>query len=84
MMTMETSRRFMLAAMAGFCAAPPAAMALGSGADAGETTVAEERFARLIAGAYAPTIGAGPAERYADLHWRDYVAAARAVLEARG
>jgi hypothetical protein len=84
MIAMETSRRFMLAAMAGFCAAPQAAAAFGSSAGAGEMTVAEERFARLIAAAHAPTIGAARAERYADRHWRDYVAAARTVLDARG
>jgi hypothetical protein len=84
MIAMETSRRFMLGAMAGFCAAPQAAAAFGSGVDAGEMTVAEERYARLIAAAHAPTIGAARAERYANMHWRDYVAAARAVLDARG
>jgi hypothetical protein len=47
-------------------------------------TIAEERYARLIAAAHAPASGAGQTERYADMHWRDYVAAARAVLDARG
>lgn len=55
----------------------------GTQADHG-ATVAEERFARTIAAAHAPDIAcAYQAERYADAHWREYLGAARAVLDAR-
>ena len=86
MKAMKTSRRVLLAGMAGLIAAPQgAASAYPSTADAADITVAEERFARLIAAAYALDITcAGQAERYAEVHWREYVAAARAVLGARG
>ena len=81
---MKTSRRKMLAGMAGVIAAPQAAAAFGSNAEAGSMTVAEERYARLIAAAQAPDTGcAWKTERYADVHWPEYVAAARAVLAAR-
>ena len=81
---MKTSRRKLLAGMAGVIAAPQAAAAFGSSAEAGSMTVAEERYARLIAAAQAPDSGcAWHAERYADAHWRAYVGAARAVLAAR-
>ena len=83
---MKTSRRVLLAGMAGLVAAPQAASsAFASTADAADTTVAEERFARLIAAAHAPDIlGARQAAHYAETHWREYVAAARVVLGARG
>jgi hypothetical protein len=83
---MKTSRRVLLAGMAGLVAAPQGpACAYPSTADAADMTVAEERFARLIAAAHAPDIAcARQAERYAETHWREYVAAARAVLGARG
>lgn len=80
---MKTSRRTLLTAMAGLLAAPRVASAAGAAADATRETVAEERFARLIAAAQAPDTRTRQAERYADAHWRDYVAAARAVLSAR-
>lgn len=80
---MKTSRRTLLAAMAGLLAAPRVASAASAAADEARETVAEERFARLIAAAHAPDARARQAERYADVHWRDYVAAARAVLSAR-
>jgi hypothetical protein len=84
MTAMNTSRRTLLAGLAGMVAAPNAASAAGAMSGAGESTVAEESFARMIAAAQAPGAGcAWQAERYADLHWRDYIAAARAVLNAR-
>ena len=84
MKAMKTSRRTLLAGIAGLVAAPHAATALAPAADAADMTVAEEHFARLIAAAHAPDIAcAREAERYAETHWRDYVAAARAVLSAR-
>ena len=50
-----------------------------------EPALAVVAVARLIAAAYALDITcAGQAERYAEMHWREYVAAARAVLGARG
>lgn len=80
---MTTSRRILLAGMAGLAVAP-AAMAAAPESAIGAATVAEERFARMIAAAHAPDAACAPqAERYADAHWPDYVAAARAVLEAR-
>ncbi|TPQ43009.1 hypothetical protein C2U70_00200 [Bradyrhizobium guangdongense] len=81
---MKTSRRTMLAGMAGLVAAPQAASAFAPSAAASGMTVAEERFARMIAAAHAPDVScAHQAERYADAHWPDYVGAARAVLNAR-
>jgi hypothetical protein len=84
MKAMKTSRRILLAGMAGLVAAPHAATALAPDSGAADMTVAEEHFARLIAATHALHIAcAGEAERYAETHWRDYVAAARAVLSAR-
>jgi hypothetical protein len=84
MTTMTTSRRTLLAGMAGLAAVPGAASAFGSTQAATGMTVAEERFARMIAAAHAPDITcARQAERYADARWPDYVDAARAVLNAR-
>jgi hypothetical protein len=80
---MDTSRRILLAGMAGFALAPTAGLAAPAPAIDG-ATVAEERFARMIAAAHAPGVTcARQAERYADMNWRDYVEAARAVLDAR-
>lgn len=80
---MNTSRRILLAGMAALAVAPTAMAAAPAPAIA-DATVAEERFARLIAAAHAPdVICARQAERYADAHWPDYVVAARAVLDAR-
>ncbi|WP_354036293.1 hypothetical protein [Bradyrhizobium sp. S3.2.6] len=80
---MNTSRRILLAGMAGLAAAPTAVAAARAPA-IGDATVAEERFARTIAAAHAPDIAcAHQAERYADAHWREYLVAARAVLDAR-
>ena len=82
---MKTSRRTLLAGMAGLVAAPGAASALGPAPDHGDMTVAEERFARMIAAAHGSDVSCSrQAEHYAEAHWRDYVAAARAVLNARG
>lgn len=80
---MTTSRRTLLAGMAGLAVAPAATAAAPAPVREG-TTVAEERFARMIAAAHAPEVScAGQAERYADAHWPDYVMAARAVLDSR-
>lgn len=80
---MNASRRILLAGLAGLAAAPAAVAAVPMPA-IGDTTVAEERFARMIAAAQAPDVTcARQAERYADVHWPDYVAAARVVLDAR-
>lgn len=80
---MNTSRRILLAGMAGLAVAPTAMAAAPAPAMA-DATVAEERFARMIAAAHAPDVAcARQAERYADAHWPDYVVAARAVLDAR-
>jgi hypothetical protein len=80
---MNTSRRMLLAGLAGFAVAPAVAGAAPSPM-ADEATVAEERFARMIAAAHAPDVTcARHAERYADTHWPEYVVAARAVLHAR-
>lgn len=80
---MNTSRRILLAGMAGLAVAPTAKAAVPAPAVA-DATVAEERFARMIAAAHAPDVAcARQAERYADAHWPDYVVAARAVLDAR-
>jgi hypothetical protein len=81
---MNTSRRILLAGLAGLVVAPTAVAAAVPPPEPGDVTVAEERFARTIATAHAPDITcARQAERYADAHWPDYVAAARAVLDAR-
>jgi hypothetical protein len=80
---MDTSRRILLAGLAGFAVAPTAAGAAPSIA-ADDVTVAEERFARMIAAAHAPDVTCvRQAERYADAHWPNYVAAARSVIGAR-
>jgi hypothetical protein len=80
---MNTSRRILLAGLAGLAVAPTAAGAAPSVA-AEDVTVAEERFARVIAAAHAPDVTcAHQSERYADAHWPEYVMAARAVLDAR-
>jgi hypothetical protein len=80
---MNTSRRILLAGLAGLAVAPTAVAAAPVPA-VGDNTVAEERFARVIAAAHAPDVTcARQAERYADAHWPDYVPAARAVLDAR-
>ena len=80
---MNTSRRILLAGLAGLAVAPTAVAGTPVPA-AGDITVAEERFARMIASAHAPDVTcARQAERYADAHWAEYVEAARAVLDAR-
>ena len=80
---MNTSRRILLTGLAGLAVAPTVVAAAPAPAD-GDATVAEERFARMIAAAHAPDVTcARQAERYADMHWPDYVTAARAVLDAR-
>ena len=81
---MNTSRRILLAGLAGLAVAPTAAPAFAATQAADDATVAEERFARMIAAAHAPDVAsARQAERYADAHWPEYVVAARAVLNAR-
>lgn len=81
---MNTSRRILLTGLAGLAVASTAEAVAAPLPVAGDTTVAEERFARMIAAAHAPDgICARQAERYADAHWPDYVEAARAVLGAR-
>ncbi len=81
---MNTSRRILLTGLAGLAVAPGAAVAAAPTAAPGEVTVAEERFARTIAAAHAPdSAWAWQAERYADAHWPEYVAAARAVIGVR-
>ena len=83
MTAMNTSRRILLSGLAGLAVAPTAVVAAPTPA-VGDATVAEERFARMIATAHAPEANcARQAERYADAHWSDYVAAARAVIGAR-
>ncbi len=80
---MNTSRRTLLGGLAGLAVAPTAVTAAPVLAVDG-TTVAEERFARMIAAAHAPDVTcARQAERHADAHWAEYVGAARAVLGAR-
>jgi hypothetical protein len=80
---MDTSRRILLAGLAGLAVAPTAAGAAPLAA-ADDVTVAEERFARMIAAAHAPDVTcARQAERYSDAHWPNYVAAARSVIAAR-
>lgn len=81
---MDTSRRILLAGIAGLAVAPTAASAAVPSSEPGDVTVAEERFARTIAAAHAPDVScARQAERYADAHWPEYVVAARAVIGAR-
>jgi len=81
---MNTSRRILLAGLAGLAVAPTAVAAAVPSAEPGDVTVAEERFARTIAAAHAPDITCvRQAERYADAHWPEYVVAARAVIGAR-
>lgn len=81
---MNTSRRILLTGLAGLAVAPAVTPALAATQADACATVAEERFARVIAAAHAPGAGcAQQVERYADLHWPEYVAAARAVLDAR-
>ncbi len=81
---MNTSRRTLLTGLAGLAIVPTAAGAAPVPARDG-TTVAEERFARMIAAAHAPDVNcARQAERYADARWPDYIVAARAVIAARG
>lgn len=81
---MDTSRRILLAGIAVLAVAPTAASAAVPPSAPGDATVAEEHFARMIAAAHAPDVAcARQAERYADVHWPDYVVAARAVLDAR-
>jgi hypothetical protein len=80
---MNTSRRFLLAGLAGLAVAPAVAVAAPALVTE-EVTVAEERFARMIAAAQAPDVTcAKQAECYAETHWAEYVAAARAVIDAR-
>lgn len=80
---MNTSRRILLTGLAGLAVAPTAVAAAPMPA-VGDATVAEERFARLIAAAHAPDAScAQQAGVYADAHWPAYVTAARAVLDAR-
>lgn len=80
---MNTSRRILLTGLAGLAVVPTVAAAAPAPV-ADDTTIAEERFARMIAAAHAPEVTcARQAERYADAHWPDYVVAARAVLDAR-
>lgn len=84
MYAMKTSRRILLAGLAGLAVAPAAVPAVAATQADDAATLAEERFARMIAAAHAPDITcARQAEPYADAHWQDYVAAARAVLAAR-
>jgi hypothetical protein len=81
---MNTSRRILLAGIAGLAVAPTTAPAFAAAQTDAAATVAEERFARMIAAAHAPDIAcAHQAERYADAHWREYVVAARVVIDAR-
>ena len=81
---MTTTRRILLAGLAGFAVAPATTPAFATTQTDAAATVAEEHFARMIAAAHAPDVAcARQAERYADAHWPDYVVAARAVLDAR-
>jgi hypothetical protein len=80
----KTSRRILLAGLTGLAVAPTAAVAAAPQPATNDATVAEERFARMIAAAHAPDASCTRrAERYADEHWPEYVIAARAVIEAR-
>lgn len=84
MSAMNTSRRVLLAGIAGLAVVPTAASATVPVLASADTTVAEERFARMIAAAHAPDVTCEQqAERFAAAHWQEYVAAARAVLDAR-
>ncbi|RXG93730.1 hypothetical protein [Bradyrhizobium zhanjiangense] len=81
---MKTSRRILLTGLAGLVVAPTAAVAAAPQLATDDATVAEERFARMIAAAHAPDVAcARQAERYANAHWPEYVTAARAVIGAR-
>jgi hypothetical protein len=81
---MDTSRRILLTGLAGLAVAPAAVAVAAPSREPDDVTVAEESFARKIAAAHAPGVTcAHQAERYADVHWPDYVVAARAVLDAR-
>src|SRR6266702_6042656 len=53
---MNTSRRILLAGLAGLAVAPTAAPAFAATQAADDATVADERFARLIAVAHAPDV----------------------------
>ena len=80
----KPSRRILLAGLAGLAVVPTEASAFAAPQAAEDATVAEERFARMIAAAHAPDVKrAHRAERYADAHWREYIGAARAVIDAR-
>ena len=80
---MNTSRRILLAGLTGLAVAPTAIAAAPAPANS-DATVAEERFARMIAAGHAPDATcARQAEHYADVHWQEYIVAARAVLAAR-
>lgn len=84
MYAMKTSRRMLLAGLAGLAVAPATAPAIAATQADDAATLAEERFARMIAAAHAPDITcARQAALYANAHWQDYVAAARVVLAAR-
>ncbi|MBI5260808.1 MAG: hypothetical protein HY852_03190 [Bradyrhizobium sp.] len=83
---MRTSRRTLLAGLAALVAGPAAAHTSSAGptVDIQEATVAEESIARIIAAAHVRDHqGMRRPDRCADAHWRDYVDAARAVLDAR-
>jgi hypothetical protein len=80
---MKTSRRILLTGLAGLAVAPTT-VAATTMPPVPDVTVAEERYARMIAAAHAPDVTcARQAERYAAAHWPEYVLAARAVLDAR-
>jgi hypothetical protein len=80
----KPSRRILLAGLAGLAVIPTEASAFAAPQAANDATVAEERFARMIAAAHAPDINyAHQAERYADAHWHEYIVAAQAVIDAR-
>ena len=80
---MNTSRRILLTGLAGLAVAPTAVAATTTPL-VHDATVAEERFARVIAAARAPDATCvRQAERYANAHWPEYILAARAVLDAR-
>ena len=73
---MKTTRRILLAGLAGFAVAPATTPAFAATQTDVAATVAEERFARMIAAAHAPDVTcARQAERYADrigrtMSWR--------------
>lgn len=80
---MKTSRRILLTGLAGLAVAPTT-VAAATMPRVHDATVAEERYARMIAAAHAPDVTcARQAERYAAAHWPEYIVAARAVLDAR-